>query len=195
MNQPAETQPKPEPYVPMTAANLTQPLIDEAVAQARRFDRNFANREGTDAIPVPARMCRLMALTIINLHEKVSTGGKVGKAIAPAPAEPLGKPVKEKAAKAPAKKKTAPAAQKTGKKAVAKKSQSGPALTAEQRKAFDTVKDIVAAKEVVTTRRVAELGGWASHNTGARHLKSLIDLGYLKKVGKQQVIALTGLEP
>lgn len=197
-----DTTPQPLPekqgkFEPLTADQLTPALIEEAVAQARRFDRNFANREGTDAIPVPARMCRLLALTIIHLHDKLAKGGRlpVGKAL-PTEEDKVAKASKAAAPKSLKKEKPAVAkALKKPAKPVAKKSQPGPALTEEQRKAFDTVKDILGAKEVVTTRRVAELGGWKSHNTGARHISSLIDLGYLKKVGKQQVIALTGLEP
>lgn len=201
MTEPAPQQPAPAPYVPMTADQLTPELLQEALAQARRYDRNFANKDGTEAIPVPARTCRLLGMAIINLHNKLHGGaqqpaGEKGYfASTAAPAAPAAK----KTGKAPTKKTGARAAQKKPAprkaKAVAKKAQSGPPLTAEQAKAFDVVKDLLAAKEVVTTRRVAELGGWASHNTGARHIKSLTDLGYLKKVGKQQVIALTGLEP
>lgn len=191
----------PAPYVPMTADQLTPALLEEALAQARRYDRNFANKDGTEAIPVPARTCRLLGMAIINLHNKLhgtavqSSTEKGYFASTAAPKAPAAKKPatagKKKTGATKAQKKAPPRKAKT----VVKKSQPGPALTLEQRQAFDTVKDILNAKQVVSTRLLAERGGWKSHNTGARHLKSLVDLGYLKKVGKQQVIALTGQEP
>lgn len=187
MNQHAPQQ--PEKYVPITAAQLTPELLQEAVAQARRYDRNFANKDGTEAIPVPARMCRLLGLAIIHLHDKLTGGqqqapaekGYMASTKAPKTPPAAKKPANTGKAKAPAKKATKP--------------KTGPVLTDEQGKAFELVKDMLAGKERVTSRLLAERGGWKSHNTGARHLNSLVDLGYLKKVGKQQVIALTGLEP
>lgn len=200
MNQPAPA-PAPAPYVPMTADQLTPELLQEAVAQARRYDRNFANKDGTEAIPVPARTCRLLGLAIIHLHNKLhgtaaqpsAEKGYFASTAAPKqPAAPkAGKKPAKKTGATPAQKKAAPRKAKT----VTKKPQVGPSLTDEQSQAFDTIKDILAAKQVVTTRLLAERGGWKSHNTAARHIKNLTDLGYLKKVGKQQVIALTGLEP
>jgi ribosomal protein S25 len=196
-----ETPQKPAPYVPMTADQLTPELLQEALAQGRRYDRNFANKDGTEAIPVPARTCRLLGMAIVHLHNKLH-----GTAAQPAAekgyfastAAPKA-PAAQKTAKAPAKKTGATKAQKKvpprKAKTVAKKTQSGPPMTAEQSQAYETIKDILAAKQVVTTRLLADRGGWASHNTAARHIKNLLDLGYIKKVGKQQVIALTGLEP
>jgi len=200
MDQPAPT-PAPAPYVPMTADQLTPELLQEAVAQARRYERNFANKDGTEAIPVPARTCRLLGLAILHLHNKLhgtaaqpapEKGYFASTAAPKAPAAPkTGKAPAKKAAATPARKKPSPPTKTT----VAKKSQVGPSLTDEQSQAFETIKDILGAKQVVTTRLLAERGGWKSHNTAARHIKNLTDLGYLKKVGKQQVIALTGLEP
>jgi len=199
MNQPAPQQPEKQgKFEPLTADQLTPEHMEEALATARRYDRNFANKEGTDAIPVPARTCRLLGLALINLHNRVNGAAaapKAEKGYFASTAAPKA-PAAKKTAKAPAKKTGASAAQKkpaprTGKK----KAESGPPMTAEQRKAYDIIADLLGNKQVVTTRLVAERGGWASHNTGARHIKSLVDLGYLKRVGKQQVLALTGLQP
>lgn len=186
MNQPAEKP--PEKFTPLTADQLTPQLLEEALATARRYDRNFANKEGSDAIPVPARTCRLLGLAIIHLHNKLQAAPEKGKEEKGymASVKPKDAPAPKKTAKAPAKKKPA---------AKAKKAAAGPTLTAEQAKAFEIIKGILAEKQRVTSRMVAERGGWASHNSGARHIKNLVDLGYLKRVGKQQVIALTGIEP
>lgn len=82
-------------YVVMQAENLSQELIDEAIAQARRFDRNFANREGSDSIPVPARTCRLMALTILNFHKKLTQESQA-EAPAESVSEEVAKPAKKR---------------------------------------------------------------------------------------------------
>jgi hypothetical protein len=202
--QPVTPTPQPPQKFVATADDLTPELLNEAIAQARRYDRNFANKDGSESIPVPARTCRLLGLAILHLNNRL-TGGKTEepqergyfastrapvKKPAAAAAKGAGRATKPKAGNGVKKAAKAPAAQKTGKKAG-----PGPALTEEQTQAFETVKDILGAKQGVTTRLLSERGGWKSHNTGARHLKSLEDLGYIKKVGKQRVIALTGLEP
>lgn len=175
MNTQAPTP--PPKFRPLNADELTPELIEEALHISKRYDRNLLNKDGEDAFPVPCRTARLMALTIINLHTKLGAGRvPVGKA---QPTE------KEKVSKAIATKK---------KKKPTKPEPQAP-LSEEQTRAFHAIKDILAEKQVVTTRGVAEKGGWKSHNSSARHIKSLVDLGYLKYVGKQRVIALTGLEP
>lgn len=199
MSQPDQQPEKQGKFEPLTADQLKPEHMEEALATARRYDRNFANKEGTDAIPVPARTCRLLGLALINLHNSVNGAAakpSTEKGYFASTAAPKA-PAAKKTAKAPAKKAGASAAQKKPAPRTVKKKavEAGPALTAEQKKAFETVSGILADKLVVTTRLVAERGGWASHNTGARHIKSLVDLGYLKRVGKQQVLALTGIQP
>lgn len=186
MNQPIK-------FTPLTPDDMTKAHIDEALALATRYDRNLASREnGPDAFPVPVRTARLMALVILHLHKKLE-GTKVGKAIVQQPARQVGKSAAIEQAKGVAKK----AGVKVKDLSVAEKPQSeqGPPLSEEQLKAFNIIKDLKAKKQVITSRKVAEAGEWKSHNTGARHIKNLKDLGYLKQVGKQKVIALTGLEP
>jgi len=171
-----------EKYTPIQASDLTADQINEALAVARRYDRNFAHKDGEDAIPVPARTCRLLALTIINLNDRLLAGAVDAANVeaASAPRKPNGKaPAKGKAVKAPK----------------AEQAPCGPTLTPEQTKAFRMIEMMVNDKVVITSRRLSERGGWGSHNTGARHIKNLIDLGYLKKVGSKGVIALTGLQP
>lgn len=187
MNQPEPLPEKQGKFTPLTAKDLTPEHMAEALAIAMRYDRNFANKEGSDAIPVPARTCRLLGLAIINLHGQLNG--------APAKAS------EEKGYMASVKPKASPAAKKTGKAPVKKKAakkpvaQSGPPLSPEQAKAFTLCRQLLESKQRVTSRALSEAGGWASHNTGARHIKNLVDLGYLKKVGRQQIIVLTGVEP
>lgn len=209
MNAPAQKQ----ECKTITAAQLTPELLTEALHTAKRYDRNLASKEGSEVFPVPTRIARLMALAIIYLHDKA---GLTDAAKAKQDAEDAkynaelaagkGKqpPAKKAAAPAKAKKKepsttlefsalqmAADAAQTAYDNAHLQ----GPTMTPEQAKAYKIIKGAVEEKQVVTTRLVSERGGWASHNTGARHIKNLIDLGYLKKVGRQQRLALTALRP
>jgi hypothetical protein len=212
MNTPAPKQ----DFKPMTADELTPDLIKEAFYTAKRYDRNLAAKDGTEVFPVPARTARLMALAILNLHaaaglkdptreDEEAAEAKYGDGKPAKPeagyfastqaSKPKAAPAARKPAKAVAKKAAPAQAPKKAAPRTAKQAEVGPALTPEQSKAFSIVQGILAEKLVVTTRLVAERGKWGSHNTGARHIKNLVDLGYLKKVGKQQVIALTGLQP
>ena len=175
------TQPDVLQFTDMTAKHIA-----EAVAQAGRYDRLLSNQNGDDAFPMTKRNVRLMALVLLKLHADLQSFT--------AQAEELQKKVNDGHAKT-----TARAAQKKGagrtKEERVAPVPTNPPLKPEQRRAFDAINTLLQAGEVVTTRRLAELCGWASHNTASKHINTLLDLGYLTKVGKQGVLVLSGKTP
>ena len=66
-----------------------------------------------------------------------------------------------------------------------------PPLRNGQRKAYDAIVELLKDGQVITTRLVADKCGWTSNTNASKHINTLIDLGYLKKVGKSGVIVLT----
>lgn len=163
---------------------MTEKHIAEAVVQAGRYDRLLSNQNGDDAFPMTKRNVRLMSLVLLKLHADLQSFT--------AQASELDKKVKENTARASAKAKPVKAAN-APKKAAALP--TNPPLKPEQRRAFDAINTLLQAGEVVTTRRLAELCGWASHNTASKHINTLLDLGYLTKVGKTGVLVLSGKTP
>lgn len=178
------TDQKPETvFTPIQACDITQKHIDEAVAFAERHDRNLSNRNGADAIPVSAYQLRLLSLVVKKL------AGKDVKP--PAPPEKQQKPAAPKVPRHPAVKE--PAAKVVGKAVPPEKKKpaaDGVPLTDAQRDALKAATKLLKAGKVVTSREVAKACMWGSHNTAARHLRTLLDLGYLRQVGKAKVIAL-----
>lgn len=176
------TQPQTETvFTPIEAKDITEKHITEALAFAERHDRNLARRNGNDAIPVPAYQLRLFALVVKHL-----AGKHLKKVEKP---ELVQKPARPKVAK-----KQSSERQKTGgasfDNGAPVKENALPPLTDAQQEAYMAACSILGLKRVVTSRGVAEVCKWGSHNTAARHLRTLVDLGYLRKAGKTGVLVV-----
>lgn len=176
-------------FTPIEAKDITPRHIAEAVAFAERHDRNLARRNSADAIPVSAYQLRLLSLVV-----KFLAGAAEPPAAKP---ELVQKPARQKAKKPAPQYGEGPALAALPKKKVVKavakaaaEAGAKPPLTDAQQEAYLAACSILGLKKVVTSRGVAEVCKWGSHNTAARHLRTLVDLGYLKKVGKQGVLTV-----
>lgn len=56
----------------VTSETITKELMQEAVSKASRLERNFANRDGTVAVPMVARDVLLLSMTIIKMNNIIS---------------------------------------------------------------------------------------------------------------------------
>lgn len=56
----------------VTSETITKELMQEAVNKAIRLERNFANRDGTVAVPMTARDVLLLSMTIIKMNNIIS---------------------------------------------------------------------------------------------------------------------------
>ena len=167
--QPAPTKkesPTPEAVTPLPEI-LDAPYLQEALKQAQRFHRLLSKRNDADAFPTPVFTMRLLSAVIIQ---------ELGAKASPPAPTPLEKAVEKAKASPPA-----PALP--------------PPLTKEQRDVYDKVIDLLTLRQRITHQMLANACGFKSHNSAKKHVDNLIDLGYLQRVGKQQVIVLTELRP
>lgn len=72
-----------------------------------------------------------------------------------------------------------------------------PSLTREQRKALEAITSLLEANLTVTSRSISRIAGWKSHNTAAKHLRALVELGYLERASgkKRGPVILAARQP